>query len=135
MALGVRLGTELLPGGMESGGRRPRSRRFRITQGLIDYVNLTLGTDYNPHKMIGAMHEPMGYELPYDVPIRHARSTADTRRGPLPHARRADQVIGAGDADLVALTRAHIADPDLVPKTLAGRVEQSGPASAAITAA
>ncbi|WP_235736636.1 oxidoreductase [Nocardioides alcanivorans] len=33
----------------------------------------------------------------------------------------ADDLLGAGDADLVALARAQIADPDLVRKTAAGR--------------
>src|SRR5207342_2677312 len=32
--------------------------------GLIDYVNVTFGSCRAPHKIIGAMHEPSGYELP-----------------------------------------------------------------------
>nr|WP_087573286.1 hypothetical protein [Sphingomonas sp. CDS-1] len=39
----------------------------------------------------------------------------------------ADQVIRAGDADMVAMTRAHIAEPHLVRKTLAGHPEQVRP--------
>ncbi|WP_066920182.1 oxidoreductase [Steroidobacter denitrificans] len=71
MALGVRLSSELLPGGMEPDDVARVARAFE-ERGLIDFVNLTIGTDYNPHKIIGAMHEPVGYELPYGEPVRKA---------------------------------------------------------------
>jgi 2,4-dienoyl-CoA reductase-like NADH-dependent reductase (Old Yellow Enzyme family) len=126
LAVGVRLSSELLPGGMgpeEVAG----FARLLESRGLIDYVNLTTGTDYNPHKVIGAMHEAAGYELPYDVPVKRAVGLPVLVTGRFRTLEEADQVIGAGDADLVALTRAHIADPDLVRKTVAGRVDEVRP--------
>ena len=39
----------------------------------------------------------------------------------------AEQVLRDGQADLVSLVRAHIADPDLVRKTREGRVEDVRP--------
>src|SRR5690606_37530487 len=71
MALGVRLCSEALPGGMAPDDVSRVARLFQDL-GLIEYVNLTLGTDYNPHKMIAAMHEPVGYELPFDDPVKAA---------------------------------------------------------------
>ena len=126
MALGVRLGTELLPGGTEPDAVARIAAAFE-QQGLIDYVNLTLGTDYNPHKMIAAMHEPMGYELPYAGPIRSAVSLPIIVAGRFRTLGDAEQVLSNGDADLVALNRALIADPCLVPKTLAGREDEIRP--------
>ncbi|HET7201851.1 MAG TPA: FAD-dependent oxidoreductase [Steroidobacteraceae bacterium] len=126
MALGVRLGSELLPGGTEPQDVARIAAAFE-QQGLIDYVNLTVGTDYNPHKMIGGMHEPMGYELPLAGPVRSAISLPIIVAGRFRTLGDAEQVLSNGDADLVALNRALIADPDLVPKTLAGREEEVRP--------
>src|SRR5690606_40726347 len=39
----------------------------------------------------------------------------------------ADQAIRNGEADLIGMTRAHIADPDIVNKTKAGRIEEIRP--------
>jgi 2,4-dienoyl-CoA reductase-like NADH-dependent reductase (Old Yellow Enzyme family) len=126
MALGVRLSPELLPGGMTDEDVAAVAREFRA-RGLIDYVNLTLGTDYNAHKMIGAMHEPVGYEVPHAAPVRAALDLPVLVTGRFRTLEEADEVIRAGRADLVALTRAQIADPDLVAKTRAGRPESVRP--------
>lgn len=126
MALGVRLSSEALDGGM---GPEDVARLTQLFEdkGLIDYVNLTIGTDYNPHKIIGAMHEPMGYEMPYAGPVKGATRLPVLVTGRFRTLEEANQVIGAGDADFVALTRAHIADPDIVRKTREGRVEEVRP--------
>ncbi len=126
MALGVRLSSELLDGGMtpEDVGRVACLLQDR---GLVDYINLTTGTDYNPHKVIAAMHEPVGYELPFAIPVKKQLRLPVLVTGRFRTLEEADQVIGRGDADLVGLTRAHIADPDIVRKTLAGRTEEIRP--------
>jgi 2,4-dienoyl-CoA reductase-like NADH-dependent reductase (Old Yellow Enzyme family)/thioredoxin reductase len=126
MALGVRLASEMLEGGMGPGDVS-RVALLLQERGLIDYVNLTIGTDYNPHKIIGAMHEPTGYELPMSVPVNASVRLPVLVTGRFRTLEEADQVIRNGEADLVALTRAHIADPDIVSKTVAGRVESVRP--------
>lgn len=126
MALGVRLGSEVLPGGTEP-EEVARIAAALEQQGLIDYVNLTLGTDYNPHKMIAAMHEPMGYELPFAGPVRRAISLPIIVAGRFRTLGDVEQVLSSGEADLVALNRALIADPDLVPKSLEGREDEIRP--------
>ncbi len=126
MALGVRLSSEALEGGM---GPEDVIRVANLLRdkGLIDYVNLTIGTDYNPHKIIGAMHEPAGYELPWDDPVRAAVDLPVIVTGRFRTLEEANQVIGGGQGDFVALTRAHIADPDIVRKTMAGREDEVRP--------
>jgi 2,4-dienoyl-CoA reductase-like NADH-dependent reductase (Old Yellow Enzyme family) len=126
MALGVRLSAELLPGGVEPDDVALTAKVFE-EQGLIDFLDLTIGTDYNPHKVIGAMHEPAGYELPYDAPPKRAVKLPVLVTGRFRTLEDADQVIASGAADLVALTRAHIADPDIVRKTIEDRVDQIRP--------
>jgi Pyridine nucleotide-disulphide oxidoreductase len=39
----------------------------------------------------------------------------------------AERLVAAGDSDFVGLTRAHIADPEIVAKTLSGRADQVRP--------
>lgn len=126
MAVGVRLSPELFDGGL-SPQEVAQVAQLLTSLGLIDYVNLTLGTDYDMHKIIGAMHEPTGYEIPVNAPVKSATTLPVLVTGRFRTLEEADQVIGDGLADLVALTRAHIADPDLVRKTLAGRVEDVRP--------
>lgn len=122
LAVGVRLSPELMPGGF---GPDDVARLVRMLceHRLVDYVNLTLGTDYDFHKIIAAMHEPTGYELPYAAPVKAASAVPVLVTGRFRTLQEADEVIASGRADLVALTRAHIADPDIVRKTLAGDVE------------
>jgi NADPH-dependent 2,4-dienoyl-CoA reductase/sulfur reductase-like enzyme len=77
--------------------------------------------------MVGGMHEPMGYELPTSVPIsRHVKSPTMVI-GRFRTLEECDAVIRAGDADMVGLVRAMIADPDLVNKSLAGKAEEVRP--------
>jgi 2,4-dienoyl-CoA reductase-like NADH-dependent reductase (Old Yellow Enzyme family) len=126
MAVGVRLSSELLPGGMGPDDVARIANVFH-SEGLIDIVNLTVGTDYNSHKIIGAMHEPSGYELPQGIPVKKAVSLPVLVTGRFRTLEEADQVISAGEADLVALTRAHIADAEIVSKTIAGREDEIRP--------
>lgn len=126
MAVGVRLSPELFEGGLDA-DEVAKIVQLLSGRGLIDYVNLTLGTDYDMHKIIGAMHEPTGYELPVNESIKPATTLPVLVTGRFRTLEEADRVIGEGLADMVALTRAHIADPDLVRKTLDGRVEDVRP--------
>lgn len=126
MALGVRLSPERADGGMDVAGLIAVAKELEARK-LIDYTNLTIGSDFDPHKMIGAMHEPAGYELEGNASVKQALSTPVMVTGRFRTLEEADEVIHRGDADMVALTRAHIADPDVVRKTLEGRPESVRP--------
>ncbi len=126
MALGVRLSPENIEGGLIAEDIS-RIANLLSDKGLVDYVNLTVGTDYAMHKIIGAMHEPMGYELPNAAPVKATSTIPLLVTGRFRTLQDAEQVIAAGEADLVALTRAHIADPDIVKKTLEGREDEIRP--------
>ena len=126
MALGVRLSPEEFEGGL-SPADIARIATLLSARGLIDYVNLTIGTDYDMHRIIGAMHEPTGYELASDAPVKASARVPVLVTGRFRTLEEADQVITSGAADLVALTRAHIADPDIVAKTREGRADEIRP--------
>src|SRR5262245_16134271 len=79
---------------------------------LADSMHLSLGNYCTLHKIIGGMHEPLGYQLPTNSPIAEVIKVPKIVTGRFRTLEEADQVIGRGEADLVGMTRAHIADPD-----------------------
>src|SRR5204862_5233843 len=71
--------------------------------------------------------EPVGYELPSSLQITRKVQSPTMVVGRFRTLEECDQVIRAGDADMVGLVRAMIADPDLVNKSLAGKVDEVRP--------
>lgn len=94
---------------------------------LIDYVNVSQGS-YNAFpRIIGGMYEMAGYQLPLSTIITRAVKSPTMIIGRYRTLEECDQAIRSGDGDMVGLVRAMIADPDLVNKSLAGKVEQVRP--------
>jgi 2,4-dienoyl-CoA reductase-like NADH-dependent reductase (Old Yellow Enzyme family)/thioredoxin reductase len=96
-------------------------------EALIDYVNISMGSYHSFAKIIGGMHEPAGYELATSAPVARASTLPTMVIGRFRTLEEADQVIRSGDADMVGMVRATIADPDLVNKSLSGRVDDVRP--------
>lgn len=101
--------------------------RAVVDAGLIDYVNVTYGSCRRPYKIIGAMHEPTGYELPTSEPVTKSTDLPTIVTGRFRTLAEIDAVIADGLADMVGMTRAHIADPDIVVKTMSGRAHEVRP--------
>ncbi len=96
-------------------------------EGLIDYVNMSYGDYYALHHQVGGMDVPAGFQLPHTAP-----PVADFRLPRLVNGRfrtleEIEQVLRAGEADLVSMVRAFIADPDIVAKSAAGHSERVRP--------
>lgn len=124
--VGVRVAPDLTVGGV---GVEDNLRVAQMLEerGLIDYVNISLGNYNSFSKMVGGMHEPMGYEMPTSVPIARAVKSPTMVIGRYRTLEEVDQVIRAGEADMVGMVRAMIADPDLVVKSLAGKSDEVRP--------
>ena len=125
-AVGIRLSDEAVPGGLDS------EDNIRIVEKLekerlVDYINVSMGGYLAFPKMIGGMHEPMGYEIPTSAPITAATSIPSVVIGRVRTLEEADQLIKEGTDDMVGMTRAHIAEPDLISKTREGREEEIRP--------
>lgn len=126
-AVGVRLAAD------DTGGGIGPQENIAVTQalkaeGLVDFVNISLGNYHSFPKMIGGMHEPVGYELETAAPV--AQVTGDIPSivtGRYRTMEEVDQAIRTGQADLVGMTRATIADPDLVAKTKRGEESRVRP--------
>ena len=126
ITVGARFSPELIVGGLDEQDNL-RAARLLVDEGLIDYVSLSLGVYQTLYKVIGGMHEPTGYELATSEPITRALNIPTMVIGRFRTLEEADNVIRSGAADFVGFTRATIADPDLVRKTLEGNAEQVRP--------
>ncbi|WP_420435155.1 NAD(P)-binding protein [Candidatus Poriferisocius sp.] len=125
--VGVRVGSEAVGDGGVTEHDCAELVRVLADYGLIDYVNLTYGSCLRPHKIMGGMHEPPGYELEAAAPVVAAVDLPAIVTGRFRTLAEADELIAGGVAEMVGLTRAHIADPDLVAKSIEGREAEIRP--------
>jgi 2,4-dienoyl-CoA reductase-like NADH-dependent reductase (Old Yellow Enzyme family)/thioredoxin reductase len=125
--IGMRIsGDEAAEGGIDPAAAT--AIRERLEQhGVLDYVNVSMGGYHNFGKMIGAMHEPHGYELPSSSQVTAGRRIPAIVTGRILTLAEAEDVLASGAADLVSMVRALIADPELVNKTLEGRKQDVRP--------
>ena len=127
VVVGVRIGSEAVGDAGVTEHDCAELVRELAADGFIDYVNLTYGSCLRPHKIMGGMHEPPGYELEAAAPVVAAVDLPAIVTGRFRTLAEADELIAGGVADMVGLTRAHIADPDLVAKSIEGREAEVRP--------
>ena len=125
-AVGVRLAPDMSSGGWDEHAVLQAAQRLE-SLGLADFINISQGSYHAFDKMIGGMHEPTAYEVPISRSITRRLSVPTIVTGRVRTIEEADQIIRDGDADLVGMTRATIADPMLVKKTREGHAEQVRP--------
>jgi 2,4-dienoyl-CoA reductase-like NADH-dependent reductase (Old Yellow Enzyme family) len=116
-------------GGLGPAGMQ-RVGRTLAGSGQVDYLNLSAGaraTHY--HRSIGSYEHPLGELLPLDRQMREQLDGAVPviGVGRLATPEVAERALREGDCDLVAMTRAQIADPDLVNKLSTGSRETIRP--------
>ncbi|MBV9509206.1 MAG: FAD-dependent oxidoreductase [Caulobacteraceae bacterium] len=120
LAISVRLSASDMPGGVGVEDNQKVIRALEAEK-LMDLVNVSRGDYYLMDTMVGAMHNPTGYELSTSGQIASVATIPRLVAGRYRTLEDADQLIRDGVADLVSMVRAHIADPDLVKKTREGR--------------
>ncbi|MFZ9414547.1 MAG: FAD-dependent oxidoreductase [Alphaproteobacteria bacterium] len=99
--------------------------------GLFDFLDISGGGYFAKHVSVTPMmsDRPEGFLAPA---ARRIRAVAAGRAavfgvGRVWNRALADEIVGAGAADMVAMTRAHMADPHLVRKAREGRAEEIVP--------
>lgn len=97
------------------------------SEGLIDYVNLSHSDYYDNVEVVAGMDRPAGYQLPISRRIGAGLSIPRLIAGRFGTLDDAEQALRAGDADLVSMVRATIADPMLVRKVREGRAAEVRP--------
>jgi 2,4-dienoyl-CoA reductase-like NADH-dependent reductase (Old Yellow Enzyme family) len=125
--VGIRVSaSERLPGGLEPTQVGEFVAEL-VAAGLIDFVSVSLGHLGSYPLIIGGMHQPRGYQLS-TTSLVTARATVPTIvAGRIDRLDLAEQIVASGTADMVAMLRATIADPDLVAKSFAGRIDEVRP--------
>lgn len=96
-------------------------------EGLVDFVNISFGSHYQRDLLMGGTHEPPGYQSAVARAVRDRTDVPVIATGRLATLADAEAMLASGVADLVSMTRATIADPELVIKSLAGREDEVRP--------
>lgn len=125
-AVGVRLGPELAPEGVMAEDVVAIVGRLDAEK-LVDYYNFSVSNYNTVHKAVSTMEEPVGYELQWTGQFKSHTSAPVIVTGRVRALEEVERILASGVADLVGMTRAHIAEPAIVKKTLAGRVREIRP--------
>jgi NADPH-dependent 2,4-dienoyl-CoA reductase/sulfur reductase-like enzyme len=101
-----------------------------VATGLLDYLNHSEGARASHYaRSVGTWRRPHGEHLPLTRGLRAAIGAAVPviGVGRITSPDEAEQALADGVCDLVAMTRAHVADPDVIAKAMSGRVVQIRP--------
>ena len=121
--LGVRMcADEMIPGGLDLAQVQEICARFEAS-GLIDFMDLSIGTFYNLYLVEGSMHTPLGYTIPLAAGVREKLKIPVFCTGRINDPTMAEKVLAAGQADMIGMCRALICDPYLPQKAKEGRLD------------
>jgi 2,4-dienoyl-CoA reductase-like NADH-dependent reductase (Old Yellow Enzyme family)/thioredoxin reductase len=120
-------GDEMVAGGMHE---EETIEFIKMIQDNLDLVNVTVGVLADPkliHYHIQPLYLPHAYNVHRAEKIRKAVRIPVTCVGSIIDLEMADKIIAEGKADIVAMGRAHIADPEIVNKTYRGEFDNVRP--------
>ncbi len=124
--VGIRLSAdELVPGGLGLAQTREAVGILEADGGL-DFVDVSAGTDADLMSLaehIPSMYFPPANLVHWAAAVKRATRLPVFCAGAIRDPAVAEAIVAGGQADLVGMTRAHIADPHLVAKLREGRVE------------
>jgi len=128
--VGIRLsGDEMIESGLKADDCLAITRRY-VGSGMLDFVNVIPGqlndminyATYLPNMVTPSapfLYMASAIKAEIDIPVFHATRITDLAT--------ASRAIEDGHVDMVAMTRAHIADPHIVSKMMEGRAEDIRP--------
>ncbi|MFB3814105.1 MAG: FAD-dependent oxidoreductase [Terriglobales bacterium] len=120
-------GDDYTPGGLDIEDYKEIARLIDET-GKIDYITVKAGSYWVPNMIIPDMQHPLGMWVPNASAIKEVVQKAFVFTvGRINDPVFAEKVLADGHADMVAMTRAHIADPEIVNKAKEGRLEDIRP--------
>ncbi|MFC1945662.1 FAD-dependent oxidoreductase [Chloroflexota bacterium] len=118
---------ELIPGGMQLD---ETIEFIKLIQDKVDIIHVSLGTMGSDVRYGLWMHPtylPHGYIVPWTEKIKKAIQIPVTCMGSIMDLEMAEKLIGEGKADIVAMARAMVADPEIVNKSRRGEIEDIRP--------
>jgi mycofactocin system FadH/OYE family oxidoreductase 2 len=119
--LGVRIcGDEMVEGGTTL-GEAVEVARLADATGAVDYINTTVGVaTATLYMVVASMRTGPGYAMHVPAAIRAAVGIPVIGAGRITSPQEAEQVLAAGQCDLVGVVRGQIADPDFTAKARSG---------------
>ncbi len=129
LALGVRLNAdEMFPGGNTLEDGKKMAQILEAT-GKVDYISVD--TAFEPHQghiMTAPMYAPHGHMVAAAAAVKEVLERLPViTAGRIIDPIHAEKILADGQADLVGMTRAQIADPELANKARAGRLDDIRP--------
>ncbi|MEZ5256305.1 MAG: FAD-dependent oxidoreductase [Ilumatobacteraceae bacterium] len=116
--VGIRLpNEEYVPGGLTP---EDIAEIATLVEPYVDYVSLHMGSYWRFHKLLSPMDDPLGSEMPINARITPSLTKPTMVVGRIMSLDHASQIVADGQADLVSMVRALIADPELVNKARRG---------------
>ncbi|SIS74664.1 NADH:flavin oxidoreductase/NADH oxidase family protein [Phaeovulum vinaykumarii] len=120
---------EALPGGLDPDTGREIARRLAAS-GMVDFLNVVRGhidTDPGLTEVIPIQGMPSAPHLDFAGAIRAETGLPTLHAARIPDLATARHAIRSGALDLVGMTRAHLADPHLVARLIAGEEDRIRP--------
>jgi mycofactocin system FadH/OYE family oxidoreductase 2 len=123
--VGIRLSlSDFIPGALDIEDGIAIGRALEA-DGLIDYVNVSASGYHNIHMAIQPSDAPDGYLVDLTAQLKEGLGSLPIFAvGGIKDAAFADEIVAGGKADMVAMTRAQIADPDFANKAREGRDDE-----------
>jgi len=104
-----------------------RQLEVLASAGVYDFFDLSIGAPHSGHLTISPMNVAEGYALPFGA--RAKRVVGDRAAvfvaGRVVSLAMAARAVSDGAADVVGMTRAHLADPEIVRKAREGRAAET----------
>ncbi len=124
-AVGVRLPNEdYVPGGLTAELNRDIAL---AVDPMVDYVSLHMGAYWRFHKLIAPADDPLGVEMRSNATITPLLQSPTIVVGRIMTMDHANHIVSSGEADMVSMVRALIADPELVNKARNGQEHRIRP--------
>ncbi|GAA2358402.1 FAD-dependent oxidoreductase [Dactylosporangium salmoneum] len=126
--VGIRVvGDEFQPGGLDTDGAGQVAEALAGAGG-VDYFSVVSGALSSHDRIVPDMSFPRALNAPLAAPLRErVRPVPVLVTGRIAEPREAEEILAAGQADLVGIVRSAIADPRWVAKAQAGTTAQIRP--------
>ena len=128
--VGVRMvADEATPGGLDPEDGRAIARRLEAS-GMVDFLNIIRGridTDAALTDVIPIQGMPSAPHLDFAGELRAETRLPTFHAARIPDVPTARHAVQSGKVDMVGMTRAHMTDPDIVRKIVAGREDEIRP--------
>ncbi len=122
--VGVRVTlSDFMPGALTSGDAVMTARMLE-EDGEIDYINVSAAGYHNVHMAIQPSDVPDGYLVDLAAEVKSGVSLPVFTIGGIKDPELAESLLAEGKADMVAMTRAQIADPEFANKAREGREDE-----------